>query len=144
MTPEQYALFARLHGHLGWLGLAVLLHPILLLSRGGALSRLGRLTVWLALALITAPYAAGLLLYPTYRSAVKPALISSALPWAMAFETKEHLAFFTVVLTLSGGTAILLRGPDRLALALLSSAWLCGVTVGVLGVLIASHAHPGW
>lgn len=143
MSPEQYALLARLHGHLGWLGLAVLLHPILLLRRG-PLSRLGRLTAWIALALITAPYTAGLWLYPTYRTAVKPDLLAASPAAARAFETKEHLAFFAVMLTASGVATALLRGPIPLTRALLLSAWLCGVIVGGLGILIASTAHPAW
>ncbi len=143
MTPEQYALLARLHGHLGWLGLAVLLHPILLLRRG-PLSRSGRLTAGLALALIATPYAAGLSLYPIYRGAVKPDLLAASPRAALAFETKEHLAFFVLMLTLSGVTTALLGGPPRLTVSLLGSAWLCGVTVGLLGVVIASAAHPGW
>ncbi|MFT5686744.1 MAG: hypothetical protein ACI8RZ_007701 [Myxococcota bacterium] len=143
MSPEQYALFARLHGHLGWLGLAVLLHPILLLRRG-VLSRMGRLTAWLALLLITAPYAAGLWLYPTYRTAVKPALLTASPRAALAFETKEHLAFFVVMLTTSGVASALLGGSIPLTRSLLTSAWLCGLAVGILGVLIAATAHPGW
>ena len=143
MSPEQYALLARLHGHLGWLGLAVLLHPILLLRRGPR-SRLGLLTAWMALALITAPYAAGLWLYPTYRTAVKPDLLAASHTAAQAFETKEHLAFFVVMLTASGVASALLRGPIPLTRALLISAWGCGVIVGGLGILIASTAHPAW
>jgi hypothetical protein len=143
VSPEQYALFARLHGHLGWLGLAVLLHPILLLRRG-VLSRMGRLTAWLALLLITAPYAAGLWLYPTYRTAVKPALLTASPRAALAFETKEHLAFFVVMLTTSGVASALLGGSIPLTRSLLTSAWLCGLAVGILGVLIAATAHPGW
>ncbi|MEL6346636.1 MAG: hypothetical protein AAFV53_26220 [Myxococcota bacterium] len=147
-NPYWYALLERLHGHLGWLGLAVLLHPVITLGKNPPPRRSTRLSVWLAAALMLAPYGVGWAIYPTYRSRVKPGLMREALPWAMAFETKEHLAFMAVALAVSGALTLAFAGNTeggrRSARALLAAAWLCGLAVGILGLLIASRAHPAW
>ncbi len=141
-SPYLYALAERLHGQLGWLGLAVLLHPVISL-RSPISSRGARLSAVLALLLTALPYAIGLAIYPTYREQVKPGLAQASGGWALAFELKEHLAFFTISLVL-GGTVVLLTGQRQPARALLAMGWLCGVMVGVLGLLIAGRAHPAW
>jgi len=141
----MYALLERLHGHLGWLGLAVLLHPVITLRRS-VITRRCRLSVILAAMLISAPSILGWWLYPTYRQQVKPSLIMRSENWALAFETKEHLAWFALVLTWSGVMTVFLAGNQgrRVARMLLGCAFVCGLIVGVLGVLIAGQAHPGW
>ena len=94
------------------------------------------------------PYALGAWLYPTYRASVKPALIRDHIELARVFETKEHLAFFAVVLTLAGAAVLLAGGgagpTRRLARVLLSAGWACGLFTGLLGVWVAGGAHPGW
>lgn len=148
MTPSLFALLERAHGHLGWLGLAVLLHPVLTLGRRGAVTRGMRWSAGLAAALIAAPYALGWAIYPTYRAHIKPGLVRETVSVALAFETKEHLALFTLALTLSGVAALWAggRSPEgrRAARVLLTAAWLCGVAVGALGIFVASVAHPAW
>lgn len=148
MSPGLYALLERLHGHVGVLGLAVLLHPVLTLRWRRGLSRGQRWSVGLAAALIAAPFASGWWLYPTYRAHVKPGLVRDATQLAWAFERKEHLAFFTLALTLGGAAALLAdgRSPEgrRLAHVLLTLAWLCGASTAALGVLVASAAAPAW
>jgi hypothetical protein len=148
MSPHLFALLERIHGHLGVLGLAVLAHPVLTLGRVGELRPGTRLSAWLAAGLISAPSALGWLLYPTYREQLKPTLIATALPWALAFETKEHLAALTLALTW-GGALVLWRGGHtargrRTARALLLAGWCCGVSVATLGVCSAAKVPPGW
>lgn len=147
-NPYLFALAERLHGHLGWLGLAVLLHPIITLRKRRGFSRGTRLTVALAAVLMFLPYAVGWSIYPTYRSQVKPLLLRESVPWVLAFETKEHLAFLALALTLGGAGALLVDGrrevTRRAAWSLLVLGWLCGAVTGILGVMIAARAHPGW
>ncbi len=148
MSPELYALLERVHGHLAVLGLAVLLHPVLSLGRGRGLGRGLRWSAGLAAVLITVPAALGAWLYPTYRSQVKPGLLRDRLEVASVFESKEHLAFFTVMLTLAGVGALFLGGGEprtrRVARALLAAAWVCGLCTGLMGIYVAGGAHPGW
>lgn len=147
-NPYLYALAERLHGHLGWLGLAVLLHPVITLRRRKGLSRGARWSVALAAALMLAPYALGWWIYPTYRAEVKPLLMRESVPWVLAFEAKEHLAFMALALTVGGAGAVLADGrraaTREAAWSLLALGWLCGVATGILGVMIAARAHPGW
>lgn len=143
-----YALLERLHGHLGWLGLAVLLHPVVALGRVQKVTWRMQLTADLGAALLLAPFFLGAVIYPTYRSGVKPGLRLTDPAVAIAFESKEHLAVFAVALALAG--ALTLRGAGgsaagrRAGRALCAAAWLCGAVTGILGVWVASHAHPGW
>ena len=147
MTPVSFALVERLHGHLGWLGLAVLAHPLLVLLRGRPVTRGTRLSAVIATALVVLPYALGWAIYPTYRTHIKPALIAAQLPVALRFESKEHLALFTVVFAVSGlATLLVSKRPEarRLATVLIGLGWVCGVLTGVLGIWVAAHAHGGW
>lgn len=147
MTPALYGLLERVHGHAAMLGLAVLLHPVLALRRKG-LSRGMRWSLGLAGALIAGPTLLGWVLYPTYRSHVKPTLVQESLPVALAFESKEHLAFVCLALTLSGVCVGLLsarsRPAQQVAWALLTGAWGCGLLAGALGIWVAAVAQPGW
>ena len=141
-----YTALQRVHGHLAVLGLAVLLHPIISLGRRG-LSRGMRWTLATALVLVTVTYGGGWLAYPTYRSAVKPSLVADHRAWALAFESKEHLALFCVVLTAAGvGLAWRSQTQEhrRAAQVLLALAWTSGAIVVALGVGVAATAHPAW
>lgn len=149
MSPEVlYGLLARVHGHAGWLGLAVLLHPVITLGRAKGVSWRMQLSADLGAALLALPFALGLFVYPTYRSGVKPGLLLHEPAVAAAFETKEHLAVFSLALALAG--AGVLRGAGghaagrRAARHLFAWAWACGISVGLLGVWVGAHAHPGW
>ena len=77
-SPHLYSLLTRLHGHLGWLGLALMLHPVMSLGRPGRPTRSTRWSAWLAAAFVSTPFALGWLVYPTYRAKVKPALLVDA------------------------------------------------------------------
>lgn len=144
-SAALYALLERVHGHIALLGLAVLLHPVITLWRRKGLTRGTRLSANIAAVFLVVQYALGWLVYPTYRKTVKPGLVQEALPYAMAFETKEHLAIMAVALTLGGVGTLHAAGRTeagrKAARVLLLMAWLCGVAVGVMGVVIAARAH---
>ena len=141
MTPYIFQVMERIHGHLGILALAVLLHPLLSLPRRSTMSRGMRWTLWLALALLALTYGLGWWIYPDYRILEKPELIRSNIALAKLFESKEHLAFFSLVCGCTG-IAIALRQDEeedrRIAWFLLLSSWLLGVTVAGLGIAVAA------
>jgi hypothetical protein len=100
------ALVARtlehVHGHLGWLAALALAHPALLLRRrperrvsGAAIS---------ATALVTAAAALGAIIYPAYRSVVKPVIFAAAPTIGLVFERKEHLGVAALALAWCGLT----------------------------------------
>jgi hypothetical protein len=80
--------------------------------------------------------------------AIKPTFWQDARPWVLAFEVKEHLGAFAVMLSLAA--AALTRAPlEREAgraplLALLVPGWCFGVVAAVLGLVIGGRVHPGW
>lgn len=147
-SPLLFSLLERIHGHAGWLGVALMLHPVFTLGRPGRPSRGTRVSTWLAAGLVSAPSALGWLLYPTYRHRVKPTLLVDALPYAMAFETKEHLALMTLALAWGGALALRFAGglPEgrRAARALFACGALTGIATGVLGVVVSARAHGAW
>lgn len=146
LSLAVYTVAQRVHGHLAVLGLAVLLHPVLTLGRRGV-TRGTRWTLGAALALVTVTYGGGWLAYPTYRASVKPGLVADHRGWALAFESKEHLAVFCVALTWAGALAAWRATTPtlrRAAQVTLGLAWLAGLLVVVLGVGVASVAHPAW
>ena len=129
-----YGLFERIHGHLGILGLALLLHPVLTLPASRTWTRR---TAWFAALALVVPFGLGWWLYPEYRADEKPHL-----PVLLrdAFEVKEHLAALAVGLVIPG--AIAARGGEaarRIARHLLGAAWLCALAAGLLGVWIAGR-----
>jgi hypothetical protein len=91
--------FAHVHGHLGWLAALALAHPAVMLRR----PRKRVLTVAVAATiLVTAAGALGALVYPRYRTVVKPALLAAAPLAGELFERKEHLGVLAVVLAWAG------------------------------------------
>ncbi len=129
------------HGHLGLLAAVALLHPAITL-RGAARLRPGtRWSVAGATALVTVTGAMGWWLYPGYRAQDKPRLLQEAFPVALAFETKEHLAFYAVVLAWAAcGLALGTEGagPRRAARVAYGVAAALTVAVGVLGSIVGS------
>ncbi len=147
MEPHSYALLQRVHGYLGLLGLALLLHPVLRLRTPGPVGRWTRRTAELSAGLLLAPFLLGLWLYADYRAHVKPALWQAAPQTVLAFEVKEHLAFFAVVLALAGALALRPGGGEpgrRVARTLLAVGALCAAITVVLGMVVASAAHGAW
>lgn len=82
-------LLERVHGHLGWLTVAALLHPAILLRRP---TRRAPLAASLATLLTTLTASLGALAYPSYRALLKQALFREHPAIGWSFERKEHLA----------------------------------------------------
>ncbi|MCB9603838.1 MAG: hypothetical protein H6721_16260 [Sandaracinus sp.] len=131
------------HGHLGVLAAAALLHPAILLRRGLPLSRGGRWSVGLTAFVTAAAFGLGVGIYEAYRDQVKRPLFRFDREVGLLFETKEHLAWAVVCLALGGAAAAFLAGPrDRrtrqlAALAFALASVLCLIVV-VLGTWVAS------
>jgi len=104
MSLDGARLLAHVHGHLGWLAVAALAHPALLL-RGS--TRRSTLTVALAPLLATVAAGTGFVVYGPYRARVKGPLFVEAEAWGWMFERKEHLAFAAVALAWAGAAAYL-------------------------------------
>lgn len=132
---------AQLHGHIGWLAAAALLHPALLLparrARGVALA---------ATILTVSCVVFGSALYPSYRGAIKRPLFVAASRLGWAFERKEHLAFAAATCALLGLVAVVLadRRPEerarylQLARRAYTAAFVFAVVVALIGTLVAS------
>ena len=148
MSGSLFALLERLHGHLAVLALALLVHPLVSLRRRPGLAVWTRRTAELSAALLLAVYALGWALYPSYRRELKPDLVQGALPLALRFETKEHLAILALALVLGGALTLRVAGlrPDARTAAwwMLAMGLLCGLGTGLLGVWVASGAHLAW
>jgi hypothetical protein len=131
---DLVALARTTHGHLGLLAAVALLHPALTL-RPGPLRRGTRWSAGLATGLLTAVLAGGAALYPAWRHEERPRLWQHA-PWlGRLFETKEHFAFYALVLSWCG-LLLLFRGGDaagarRAYIGAAALAWVVG-TIGTL------------
>lgn len=146
MTEATLRVLERVHGHLGWLAAAALVHPAVLLRRPG---RRAPLAASLATALVTIAAALGALIYPDYRARLKQGIFVHAPRIGWLFERKEHLAAGAVLLAWAGlaahlATLRLAETPTRTALwrasrlAYAGSAALA-VATGVLGVIVAAY-----
>jgi hypothetical protein len=135
----------RIHGHLGWLAIAALLHPAILLRNP---RRRAPLSVGLATLLAVATAALGVTIYPSYRELLKQRLFIEhpALGWT--FERKEHLAVGAISFALLGSVAHfavpLFEEPARARIARLAHrafvvACVLGAIVGALGIAVASY-----
>jgi len=137
------------HGHAGVLAAIALLHPAILLRDGRPLSRGGTWSVGLT-ALITAlAYGLGIGIYGSYRTHVKRELFRASFEAGLLFETKEHLAFAIICMTLGAAFATFVapRGASELRRASArifgAAAVLCFVT-SALGIgLAAIRDFPG-
>ena len=65
-----WRLFESIHGHLGVLTVAALVHPALLLRQGKPLTRRNRWAVGLSTAFTLAVYGTGIAMYGAYRALV--------------------------------------------------------------------------
>jgi hypothetical protein len=141
-------LLETIHGHLGVLAAAALLHPAILLRKGQALSGRLRLAVVLSTSAVVLAFSTGLWVYPAYRTVVRAPLFRADVRAGLLFETKEHLAF-AVVATSLGACVCALSAPrdgrglrQAASVAYAVGAALCIVTV-CLGSYIASiHSFP--
>lgn len=137
------ALWASIHGHLGVLAAAALLHPAILLRRGSPLSRGGRWSLVLTAIVTTLAFSLGIFLYPSYRAEVKRPLFSESIRAGLLFETKEHVAVFVLSLTLGATLAVLVapreaRTIRRVASLLFAFAALACFTTASLGTYVSA------
>ncbi len=99
MTDESLRLFERIHGHLGWLAVAALVHPVILLRNP---RRRARLSVALAASLVTATAILGGAIYGPYSRHVRRKVYLASAQMGLLFERKEHLAVLAVALAWAG------------------------------------------
>jgi hypothetical protein len=132
----------HVHGHLGWLAAAALLHPAILLRSP---RRRAHLSVALATGFVTLVGALGAYLYGPYRDLVKQKLFIEAPQVGLLFERKEHLAFGAIMLAWAGAAAYFaaartndesLRLPLR-RFAFRAFVFSCALTAIVAGLGIA-------
>jgi len=141
-------LLERIHGHLGVLGAAALLHPAILLWRGRPLTPRLRLAVGLGLLMLTAAFALGLYFYGDYRALVKRELFAQNPMVGLLFETKEHLSYAAFSMAWGAAVAAWLAPADspglrRAAARVFAAAFVCALVVVVLGVWVASTRSFG-
>ena len=136
----------RIHGHLGWLSVAALLHPAILLRNP---KRRAPLAVSLTTAFLVVTAGLGAFIYPEYRIRLKQRIFVELPSLGWSFERKEHLAVGAVTFALIGCIAHLSasifteegtrRTVARMAHRCFVVAFVLGAIVAVLGVAVASY-----
>ncbi|MCA9593024.1 MAG: hypothetical protein KC776_06920 [Myxococcales bacterium] len=138
-----WRLFESIHGHLGVLTVAALVHPALLLRQGKPLTRRNRWAVGLSTAFTLAVYGTGIAMYGAYRALVKRHLFTDSVRAGLMFETKEHVAVVVVGLALGAAIAAFVAPKQatavrRVAALFFAFAALAALCVVVLGTQVAS------
>lgn len=140
----SWLLLQKLHGHVALLALAASLHPVLTLRVGRRATPRVRLSGYLASGLMFLTTALGWAVYPAYREVVRGELYKASVTLGLAFEVKEHLAFFALCLSLAGAlllwashgeAAKRLRAPTRAAYA---TSTMLTLAAAALGIWLAS------
>ncbi|MBX3270404.1 MAG: hypothetical protein KF729_09100 [Sandaracinaceae bacterium] len=138
-------LVTSVHGIVGVLALAAMIHPAIFLRDGRPLSRGLRLSLGLT-ALVTAlAFGMGVAIYEDYRAIVKRPLFVRDPAAGLLFETKEHLAFAALALVLGAAACALLaprarRDLRQLAAVGFAAATAITLTVAALGLYVSSIA----
>lgn len=145
MLLDPLRLTEHVHGHLGWLAAASLVHPaIVLRSR----RRRAHVAVGLSTAIVTIASGIGVFLYVAYRERLKKDIFLTSPAMGLLFERKEHLAFGAVVLAWAGAAAyfgaVSASEPTREKLRTLAFHAYCAsaalaVLVAVLGTIVATY-----
>jgi hypothetical protein len=102
MSLDPLRLIEHIHGHLGWLSAAALVHPAIVLRDR---ARRANLAVGLATTFVTVASGIGVWLYVSYREKLRQGIFLHAPAIGLLFERKEHLAFGAVVLAWAGASA---------------------------------------
>jgi hypothetical protein len=146
MTTMLLRLLERIHGHLGWLSVAALLHPAIILRRP---TRKAPLAVSLATGFVVVTALFGATIYPLYRDRIKQHIFIEAPRVGWMFERKEHLAVGAVAFALVGCVSHitlplvaddgLKRTMQRLAHRAFVVAFALAFVVAILGVAVASY-----
>jgi len=147
MSVALLRILEHIHGHLGWLCVAALLHPAIILRNP---KRRARLSVSLATLLAVVAGLMGGTIYPEYRIRLKQAIFINAPRLGWCFERKEHLAVGAIGFALIGciahlsvksfedeGTRELLAKTAHRAYVVSSALALI---LAVLGVAVASYS----
>lgn len=135
-----------MHGHLGWLAAALLVHPAIVLRDR---RRRAHLAVSLSCAFVTVASAIGAWVYVAYRDQLRQAIFLSWPAVGLLMERKEHLAFASVVLAWAG-TAAYFGAPRAkddamrttlrtIAFRAFACAAALAIVVAVLGTIVAVH-----
>ena len=136
MSLDALRLVEHVHGHLGWLAVAILVHPAIVLRKTG---RRAHLAVGLSTAILTLASGIGLFIYVAYRDQLKQRIFQEASSMGLLFERKEHLAFGAVMLTWAGCIAYVaaMRAPPPLRKTLWTIAFRAYVGAAALAALVA-------
>jgi len=145
MLLDPVRLIEHVHGHLGWLAAAILVHPAIVLRNR---NRRAHLAVGMAAGLVTLASALGLWLYVAYRERLRQGIFQHAPAVGLLFERKEHLAFGAVILAWAG-TAAYFAAPrataeTRMLLRVIAFRAFCGsaalaILVALLGTVVAVY-----
>lgn len=109
-------LLETLHGHLGVLAAAALLHPAIVMRKGRPLSYRSRWAVVLSTAFAALAFGSGLVIYPSYRTAVRARLFLKSTRAGFLFETKEHIAYAVVAISLGACVCALVAPKNATSL----------------------------
>ena len=136
----------RIHGHGGWLAVAALLHPAIILRNP---KRRAPLSVALSTSFATAFGLLGAYIYPQYRLRLKQRIFMESPSIGWLFERKEHLAVGAIAFALAGciahfATRTFDDDAHRVVVARLAHrsfvvSFVLALTVAILGVVVASH-----
>lgn len=125
----------HVHGHLGWLAVAALLHPAIILRDP---KRRARLSVTLATALVVTTASLGAWIYPDYRVQLKKRIFIESASVGWMFERKEHLAIAAVAFALVGFISHFFLPTKRTAHVAFILAFVFALAVACIGVGVAS------
>jgi hypothetical protein len=137
MSLDTLRLFEHVHGHLGWLAAALLVHPALVLRDR---KRRAHLAVALSTGAVTIGSALGAWLYVAYRERLKQQIFVHASSIGLLFERKEHLAFSAVVLAWAGCAAYFAapRATPEVRATLRTIAFRAFATSAALAIVVAT------
>jgi len=99
---DPLRLTEHVHGHLGWLAAATLVHPAIVLRDR---KRRAHLAVALSSSFVTVASAIGAYIYVAYREQLRPTIFATSPAIGLLMERKEHLAFASLVLAWAGAAA---------------------------------------
>jgi len=127
----------HVHGHLGWLAAAALVHPAILLRHR---KRKAHVSVAVAVILPTLAGALGAWIYGPYRDRIKQSIFIDARWVGLLFERKEHLAFGAILLGWAGAVAYVLaiRASEATRESLRTFAHRAFVASAILALSVAS------
>ena len=129
-------LLERVHGHLGWLTAAALIHPAIVLRNP---RRRARLSVVLSTLFATVTGALGAYIYADYSRVLRRAIYVASTHYGLLFERKEHLAFAAIGLAWAGCLLHLTaRDDDPGAPHRARAAHLAFVAAAVLTTVVAA------